>query len=167
MSYQKIIIQGNIGKIEQRFLQDGKSVVNFSVAVSERYKDKNGQQHETTEWFNCCSFGKQSEIIYQYFQKGSPILVEGKSKTRQWQDNNGQTRYNTDIMVKEFSFVGGGQNSGHSGQNAGYQSPQTQAQQGPAQGQPQPQNQNMQGGTPGDLDEEDIPFVPFQRGTIV
>ena len=96
---------GNIGKIEQRFTPDGGSVVNFSVAVNEKYKKKTGEQVEHTEWFNCVSFGKQSEVIQQYFQKGSQILVEGQLATRKWTDKDGQTRYNTDLKVKEFSFV--------------------------------------------------------------
>ena len=96
---------GNIGKIEQRFAPSGDSVVNFSVAVSDRYKKKDGTQIDETEWFNCVSFGKQSEIIHQYFKKGNRILIDGKLKTRSWQDKEGATRYNTDIKVDNFSFV--------------------------------------------------------------
>ena len=71
MSFQKLIIMGNIGKIEQRYSPDGSSVVNLSVAVNEKYKKKDGTQVENVEWFNCVSFGKQSEVIIKWFQKGS------------------------------------------------------------------------------------------------
>ena len=105
MSYQQLTIFGNIGKMEQRFTPQGDSVVNFSVAVSDRYKKKDGTQVDETEWFNCVSWGKQSEVINQYFQKGSRIMLTGKLKTRQWQDKEGATRYNTDVKVDSFSFV--------------------------------------------------------------
>ena len=105
MSYQQTVIMGNIGKIEQRFLPDGTSVVNFSVAVNDRYKKKDGTQVDETEWFNCVSWGKQSEIISQYFQKGSRIMVQGKMKTRTYDDQQGVKRYQTNLKVSEFSFV--------------------------------------------------------------
>ena len=105
MSYQKITVMGNIGKIEQRFSPSGDSVVNFSIAVSDKYKKKDGTQVDDVEWFNCVSFGKQSEVIAKYFAKGNQILVDGTMKTRQWQDNTGAKRYNTDLKVANFSFV--------------------------------------------------------------
>ena len=105
MSYQKLIIMGNIGKIEQRFMPDGTGITSFSVAVNDKYKKKDGTQVDDTEWFNCVAFGKQSEIISQYFNKGNQILIEGTLKTRKWTDKEGATRYNTDVKVDKFSFV--------------------------------------------------------------
>jgi len=105
MSYQKTVIMGNIGKLEQRFTADGGSIVNFSVAVNDSYKKKDGTKVDEVEWFNCVSFGKQSEVIHQYFHKGGQILVEGVMKTRKWEDKEGNTRYNTDLKVNNFSFV--------------------------------------------------------------
>ena len=126
MSFQKTIILGRIGKIEQRFTPDGTSVVNFSVAVNDRYKKKDGTQVDEVEWFNCVSFGKQSEIINQYFQKGSRIMIEGKLKTRQWQDQQGAKRYNTDLKVSEFSFVDKLSESNQQTQSQPQQQPQQQ-----------------------------------------
>ena len=154
MSYQRITIMGNIGKIEQRFLADGTSVVNFSVAVSDKYKKKDGTMVEDTEWFICVSFAKQSEVIAKYFQKGSQILVSGTMKTRKWEDNNGATRYNTDLRVTEFSFVD------RKTDNATQQPAQGQQ---PTQPAPQTQSQVVDNMAAGFEDDKNIPFIQHER----
>lgn len=151
MSYQKVIIMGNIGKIEQRFTPGGDSVVNFSVAVNERYKKKDGTQVDDTEWFNCVSWGKQSEVIIQYFSKGSRILIEGSMKTRQWEDNQGAKRYNTDLKVTNFNFVD--KLSDNTQKN------QQQQNQGAQQGHQQNAQQNQPTGNQQEFnDDTEIPF---------
>jgi len=136
MSFQKLIIEGFIGNIEQRFMPDGTSVVNLSVAVSEKYKKKDGTQVENTEWFKCNSFAKQSEVIIQYFKKGDPILLEGTVHTRKYQAQDGSDRYSTEVKIKEFHFVSGkkadsgaqnNQSPQNTGQNQSYQQNQQQA----------------------------------------
>lgn len=107
MSVNKVIALGRIGKIEQKFMPNGKAVVNFSVATSESWTDQQGQKQEKTEWINCVAFDKKAEVIFQYFQKGSEIYVEGKFTTRKWQDQSGQDRWTTEVQVREFSFTGG------------------------------------------------------------
>ena len=107
MSVNKVIVLGRIGKIEQKFMTNGKAVVNFSVATSESWTGQQGQKQEKTEWINCVAFDKKAEVIFQYFQKGSEIYVEGKFTTRKWQDQSGQDRWTTEVQVREFSFTGG------------------------------------------------------------
>lgn len=108
MSVNRVIAMGRIGKIESKFLPSGQAVTNFSIACSEKWKDKNtGESKEKTEWINCVSFGKQAEIINQYFSKGDGIFIIGKLTTRKWQDQSGQDRYTTEVHVNEFDFPAG------------------------------------------------------------
>jgi len=143
----KAIIVGRLGKDpEVRALPSGATVTGFSLAVSEKWKDKNtGQPVEKTEWLNCSAFGKTAEIIAEYVKKGDPLYVEGKIQTDKWTDQNGIDRYSTKIIVNNIEFLGGG-NGGqqqHAPQQQ-YQQPQQHLQQNMNQGLP-PQ---YQGGNP-------------------
>lgn len=98
---------GNLGKDpEMRFMPDGKAVANISIAITEKYKDKNGEQKEVTEWVNVAFFGKLAEIVGQYLHKGSQIYVEGKLRTEKYQ-KDGQDRYITKIIGESMQMVGG------------------------------------------------------------
>ena len=104
-SVNKVVLIGRMGKDpELRRTQSGTAVASFSLATSEKFKDKQGQQQEETEWHNCSVWNKAAEIIAQYCKKGSMIYVEGKLKTRSWEDN-GVKKYATDIIVREFQFL--------------------------------------------------------------
>lgn len=106
--HQKVIILGTVGKTpEMRYLPSGKAVVSFSVAVSEQWKDKNGQKQEATEWFNCSAFDKLAEIVGEYIDKGSKVYLEGTLHTRKWQDKNGQDRYTTEVKVSTMQMIEG------------------------------------------------------------
>lgn len=98
---------GNLGADpELKLLPSGESVVNFSIACTDRWKDKNTQEvKELTEWVRCSAFGNRAEVIAEYFKKGSAIMVVGKLRTRTW-DKDGEKRYATDILVNEFHFCG-------------------------------------------------------------
>lgn len=100
----KVILIGNLGDDpEVRSLPSGGSVANVSVATSDSWKDKNtGEQKERTEWHRVVFFGKLADIVSQYLKKGSKVYVEGALRTRKWQDNNGQDRYTTEIIVDGF-----------------------------------------------------------------
>lgn len=100
----KATIIGNLGKDpEIRYTQAGAAVASFSVAVSEKWKDKNtGQQQEKTEWINITVFGKMAEHVGKYLHKGSKVYVEGKITTQKWQDNEGKDRYSTSVVVQGF-----------------------------------------------------------------
>lgn len=104
----KVFLLGYVGKDpESRSMPDGKAVVNFSIATSESWKDKQtGEKKEKTEWHNLVCFGKGAEIITQYVKKGSKLFVEGKLQTRKWQDKEGRDRYTTEIVVAEFQMLG-------------------------------------------------------------
>lgn len=103
---QKVTAIGNLGRdVEMRYTQQGAAVASFSIAVSEKWKDKaTGEQKESTEWLNCVVFGKQAEVAEKFLSKGSKIYIEGKLKTSQY-DKEGQTHYKTDINVREFEFL--------------------------------------------------------------
>jgi len=98
MSVNKAIILGYVGKEpETRLFASGDAVTNFSIATSERYKDKSGEMKESTTWHNIAAFGKLSEICSQIVHKGSQVYVEGKITTRKWTDKSGVDRYMTEV----------------------------------------------------------------------
>lgn len=114
MGYQKIVIAGNIGKTpEIKYTPQGKAVCSFSVAVTE------GIDKEHTEWFAVEVWEKTAEAVAKYCEKGSPVLVEGRMKTRKWTDKDGNARYNTDLKASRVDFLGsksddsGQRNQGH------------------------------------------------------
>ncbi len=107
MAVNKFIGIGNLVKDpEMRFMPDGKAVSNFSIAITERYKDKAGEPKEVTEWVNIVTFGKLAEIAGEYLSKGSQVYVEGKLKTEKYQ-KDGQDRYITKIIADKFQMLGG------------------------------------------------------------
>ena len=101
----KVILVGNLGaKPEIKYASNGNAISNLSVATSESWTDKNtGQKQDRTEWHRVSLFGKVAEIAGQYLDKGSKVYVEGKLQTRKWQDQNGQDRYTTEVVVSGFN----------------------------------------------------------------
>ena len=100
----KVILVGNLGqKPEMRYTQTNTAVATLSIATSESWKDKDsGEQREKTEWHRVVFFGKLAEIAEQYLDKGSQLYIEGKLQTRKWQDQTGQDRYSTEIVVNNI-----------------------------------------------------------------
>jgi len=107
-SVNKVIVVGNLGKDpETRFLPDGKAVCNFSVATTDTWKDKaTGDKKEATEWHRISTFGRLAEICGEYLKKGSQVYIEGKLRTRKWQDKEGQDRYTTEIIADAMQMLG-------------------------------------------------------------
>lgn len=133
----KAVILGNVGDDPSiRFMPNGKAVANFTVATSEQWKDQQGQKQEKTEWHRCTAYDKLAEIIGEYVKKGSKLYLEGKLQTRKWQDQQGQDRYTTEIIVSEMQMLDG------KPQQGGQQAPQGQQQQ--PQRQQAPQNNGYQ-----------------------
>ena len=101
----KVILVGNLGaKPEVKYASNGNAISNLSVATSESWTDKStGQKQEKTEWHRVSLFGKIAEIAGQYLDKGSKVYVEGKLQTRKWQDQSGQDRYTTEVIVSGFN----------------------------------------------------------------
>ena len=103
----KVILIGNLGADpEIRHLQNGASVANFRIATSETYKDRQtGEKREQTEWHNVVAWRGLAEITERFLRKGSKVYVEGKLRTRQWQDKEGQNRYTTEIVADEMTLL--------------------------------------------------------------
>ena len=102
----KVILVGNIGKDpEIRHLEGGTAVANFSLATSESYKDKSGQRFEQTEWHNIVVWRGMAEVAEKYLKKGMTIYLEGKLRTRSWDDKEGHKRYITEIVGDTFNIL--------------------------------------------------------------
>ncbi|HBY40178.1 single-strand DNA-binding protein [Marisediminitalea aggregata] len=127
----KVILVGNLGNDpEVRYMPNGNAVANLSLATSESWKDQQGQVQERTEWHRLTMYRRLAEIAGEYLKKGSQIYVEGKLQTRKWQDQQGQDRYTTEIIVDQMQMLGG-REGGQGGQGGGYQQrPQGGGQQG-------------------------------------
>ncbi len=117
----KVIIVGNVGgDPETRYMPSGSAVTNLTVATNESWKDKQtGEQKERTEWHRVAMFNRLAEIAAEYLRKGSQVYIEGKLRTRKWQDKGGQDRYTTEIIADEMQMLGGRGGSGGGGNFGG------------------------------------------------
>lgn len=170
----KVILVGNLGNDpEIRYMPSGGAVANITVATSETWRDKaTGEQREKTEWHRVALFGKLAEVAGEYLRKGSQVYIEGQLQTRKWQDQSGQDRYTTEVVVQGFNGTMqmlGGRQQGSQPQNqnmgapqqGGWGQPQQPQYQQPAAA-PQPKSQPSQpqpqyNEPPMDFDD-DIPF---------
>jgi len=144
----KVIIVGNLGNDpETRYMPSGSAVTNLTVATNESWKDKaTGEQKDRTEWHKVAMFNRLAEIAAEYLRKGSQVYIEGKLRTRKWQDKNGQDRWTTEIIADEMQMLGGRGGAGGGGGSAPMSSGQGS---GPPSAPPQ--------AGPDDFDD-DIPF---------
>lgn len=134
---------------EVRYLPSGEAVANFSIATTEKWKDKNtGEQREETEWHRISVFGRLAEIVGEYLKKGSLVFVQGKLKTRKYTDGQGVERYSTEIRAEAMKMLGG-RDSGQGERSAP-----------PAQRQAAPQRQQAPAAAGSGFDDmdDDIPF---------
>lgn len=159
MSVNKCIFKGNLGQDpDLRFMPNGREVCNISIACGERWKDKNtGKIHEQTEWIRAVAFGGLAKVIAEHFKKGSEIYIEGKMRTRKYQDKDGSDRYSTEIVADTFDFCGG-RSSGNGDQKAQQQSAAYDLQSAPAYGDNPPASA-YEGAMGGDQFDDDIPFA--------
>jgi len=105
MNLNKVFILGNVTQDPQiRQLPDGRLVANFGMATNRIYNDQTGERKQQTEFHNVVAFGRNAEIIQQYVQKGSLLLVEGRLQTRNWEDQSGVKRYRTEIIVDRLQL---------------------------------------------------------------
>jgi single-strand DNA-binding protein len=109
MSVNKVILVGNLGRDpEVRATPSGQSVCNFSLATTERFTDRAGQQRDQTEWHNVVVWGKQADLCGQYLKKGRQVYVEGRLTTRQYEAKDGTgKRYRTEVVAQRVQFLGG------------------------------------------------------------
>ena len=131
----KCIFIGRLGKDPEIRQTSGGAVANFSIACSDDYTKKSGEKVEQTNWINIVAWNKLAEICGQYLKKGSQVYVEGKQVTRSWDDNDGNKRYTTEIVISEMQMIGGKSESAP----------------------PQAAQQGTTGMAPGDFDDK-LPF---------
>ncbi len=120
--FSKAIIAGNVTRDpEMRTTPSGAQVCSFSVAVNRTFKDSSGNQQDQVSYIDCVAWGKSGELIAQYTKKGSSLLVSGRLEQRSWEDkNSGQRRSRTEVIVEDFTFMGG--NGGNGGNGGGHNS---------------------------------------------
>lgn len=123
-SLNKVMLIGNLGKDpEVRYTTSGQAVASFSLATSEKFKNRNGEMEERTEWHNVVLWGRQAEIAKDYLAKGRTVFIEGRLQTRKWQDKDGRDRYTTEVVGDRMQFVGpkgdGGGRQGGGGRPGG------------------------------------------------
>jgi single-strand DNA-binding protein len=148
----KVILIGHLGADpETRAMPSGMTVANMRLATTESWKDKQtGEQQERTEWHNVALFGRLGEIAAEYLRKGSQVYIEGRLRTRKWQDKEGRDRYTTEIVANEMQMLGGRGGAGGGGGGGGASEPAPRAEHAEAAG----------GGPSAQRDEfdDDIPF---------
>jgi single-strand DNA-binding protein len=149
-SVNKVILIGNLGKDpETRYLPSGDAVTNITVATTESWKDKkSGDKQEHTEWHRVSFFGRQAEVAGEYLKKGSPVYIEGRIRTRKWQDKEGQDRYSTEIVADRMQLLGSRGGGGAGGEGGGMREPSSGGGKTPVK---------KSGGSFDDMDD-DIPF---------
>jgi single-strand DNA-binding protein len=121
MSVNKVILVGNVGRDpEVRYLDKDVAVANFSLATSENYTAKNGEKVTTTEWHNIVAWRGLAKVVEQYVKKGDRLYLEGRIRTRAWDDKEGNKRYTTEIYMDNMEMLGGprSQNGGSDNQHA-------------------------------------------------
>lgn len=107
MSFNKVFIMGNVGRMpEVRHLEGGNVVAEFSVATTEYYKDRNGSPVERTDWHNITVWGKSAEFVERFVETGTQVFVEGKIRYREYTDKNGQKRSTTEITADNIQLTG-------------------------------------------------------------
>ena len=159
-SVNKVILIGNLGKDpEVKYTQGGMPVAKFSIATNERFKDKDGQWQDRTEWHNIVAFQRLAEIVGEYLKKGGKCFIEGSLRTSSWDDKeSGQKRYKTEIIANDLVLLSG---RGEGGGGGDYGSSRGSASSG-GNGhnnfdQSVPEHQAAGGGS-GPITDEDIPF---------
>src|SRR5262245_17915983 len=143
----KVILIGHLGQDPQsRAMPSGKAVVNLRMATTDQWRDKQtGENKENTEWHNVVMFDRLAEIAAEYLRKGSQVYIEGRIRTRKWQDKEGNDRYTTEIIANEMQMLGG-----RGGRDSG----------APVERQPAREEQGTRGETAGVAEsfDDDIPF---------
>jgi single-strand DNA-binding protein len=155
-SVNKVILVGNLGADpETRYMPNGDAVCNIRLATTESWKDKaSGEKKEITEWHRVVFYRKLAEIVNQYVKKGSALYIEGRIRTRKWQDKEGQERYTTEIEASEMQMLGGRGQGG--GESAG--APPARQQGNTGGGGAPARRPESSGGSFDDMDD-DIPFA--------
>src|SRR6187397_2910268 len=146
----KVILVGNLGADpDMRYTPSGQGVCELRIATSESWNDKNGQRQERTEWHRVVVWGKRAEVCSKYLSKGRQVYVEGRLRTRSWEDKEGNKRYTTEVVANDVQFLGGGDGGGERVGGGGGRSGG-----GGGSDEPPPGDYFVGGGGP----DDDIPF---------
>ena len=140
MSLNKAMLIGNVGRDPEVRYLDGKDgnakVATFTLATTERYRDRNGETRENTEWHNIVAWRNTADVVEKFVKKGTQVYIEGRIRTRSWDDQTGNKRYTTEIIVDNLQLLG--KKSDNPGAQTGTYQQQGQTYQQPAQGYQQP-----------------------------
>jgi len=148
MSFNKVIIVGNLGRDpELRYTPQGTAVCNFSVATTEKRRDKSGDFQDVTTWFRVTLWEKKAEVAAKYLQKGKPVYIEGRLKIDEWTDRDGNNRYTLDVTATDMQFIGGA-----SDRDSSY------SQDGPDMEAVEPPSSAASAAAGGNTADDDIPF---------
>ncbi len=167
MSLNKVMLIGNVGRDPEVRYLDGNSgnakVATFTLATTERYRDRNGETRENTEWHNIVAWRGNADVCERFVKKGTQLFIEGRIRTRSWDDQTGNKRYTTEIIADNLQLLGKkGDNPG--GQQGGYQAPAQQQYSQPAQTYAQPAQQTYASqqaavqNVVNDIPDDDLPF---------
>ena len=166
MSLNKAMLIGNVGRDPEVRYLDGNSgqakVATFTLATTERYRDRNGETRENTEWHNIVAWRNTADVVERFVRKGTQLYIEGRIRTRAWDDQTGNKRYTTEIIADTLQLLG--KKSDNPGAQPGYSAPAQQpAYTQPAQPayQAQPQQMQPQQMQPQNIVEEDPGDLPF------
>ena len=121
-SVNKVILIGNLGKDpEVRYTPNGSAVCNLRIATTRNWKNReSGERQEETEWHSVVLYDRQAEVAGEYLKKGRPVYIEGRLKTRKWQDKDGNDRYTTEVVAETMQLLGGRESMGGGGEEGGY-----------------------------------------------
>lgn len=151
-SFNRVILVGNLTRDPQlSYTPSNVPVCEFGVALNRRFKDREGNQRDEVCYVEVVAYGRQAEVVNQYFQKGKAILVEGRLRYREWTNKEGQKRNKLDVALESFSFIDGGGSGG-----GGYRSQQAAPAQGRASNEPESPPPTDDGPPP--ASDADIPF---------
>ena len=169
MSLNKVMLIGNVGRDPEVRYLDGQSgnakVATFTLATTERYRDRNGETRENTEWHNIVAWRSTADVVERFVKKGTQLYIEGRIRTRSWDDQSGNKRYTTEIIADTLQLLGrksdnpgsqpgGFQQQGQGYQQSGYAAQPSYQQPAYAQQQPAAQQQNIVE----DMPDDDLPF---------
>ncbi len=166
-SVNKVIVIGNLGKDpEVRYTPNGNAICNLTIATSRNWKDKtSGEKMEETEWHRVVMYDRQAEIAGEYLRKGRPVYIEGRLKTRKWQDKDGNDRYTTEIVTESMQLLGsrddaggGSGGGGGGGSSDGGMERSERAERPAAAARPAPTKPAAKSSTSFDNMDDDIPF---------
>jgi single-strand DNA-binding protein len=160
-SVNRVIVLGNLGKDpEVRYTPNGNAVCNLRLATTRNWKDKStGDKVEETEWHSVVLYDRQAEIAGEYLRKGRPVYIEGRLKTRKWQDKDGNDRYTTEIVAESMQLLGGRDGGDDAGGGGADRSDRSERSERPAAApRPAPTKPAAKSSTSFDNMDDDIPF---------